>query len=98
VSLGSSGSYPALCVRKGNVPSVHDLAMVGKNDVISMVAARQKGGERWLFQKDFTHYTILWRSEQRQGIGKLHLEQNARVFLHVGKKWGLFTAVLKCPT
>lgn len=43
--LGSSGSYPALYVRKGNVPSVHDLATVGKNDVISMVQ-KDKEGER----------------------------------------------------
>lgn len=98
MSLGSSGTHPALCVRKGNVPSVHDLAMIGINDVISMVAARQKEGERWLFQKDFTHYVALWRTEQRQGIVKLHLEQNTRVFLHVGKKWVLFTTVLKSPT
>lgn len=46
MSLGSSGSYPALYVRKGNVPSVHDLATVGKNDVISMVAVRQKEREK----------------------------------------------------
>lgn len=40
VSLGSAaGSYPACCVRKGNVLFIHGLATVGKNDVMSMAAA-----------------------------------------------------------